>query len=126
LTFLPSSYFGLYRDFVNDCRNNALPDYAFIEPPYVDQDDGTLAADHHPDSFVLAGDRFIRNVYEAIRSCDEVWRSTLFLIVLGTSTAGSSTTCRRRRCRTATASCASRWRDRIPCFNSACEDGGRH
>jgi len=81
MTFLPSSYFGLYRDFVNDCRNNALPDYAFIEPPYVDQDDGTLAADHHPDSFVLAGDRFIRNVYEAIRSCDEVWRSTLFLIV---------------------------------------------
>src|SRR2546427_692745 len=81
MTFLPSSYFGLSRDFVNDCRNNALPDYAFIEPPYVDQDDGTLAADHHPDSFVLAGDRFIRNVYEAIRSCDEVWRSTLLLIV---------------------------------------------
>jgi len=66
---------------VNDCRNNALPDYAFIEPPYVDQDDGTMAADHHPDNFVLAGDHFIRNVYEAIRSSDEVWRSTLFLIV---------------------------------------------
>src|SRR2546426_1727566 len=81
MTFLPSSYFGLYRDFVNDCRNNALPDYAFIEPPYVDQDDGTLAADHHPDNFVLAGDQFIRSVYEAIRSSDEVWRSTLLLIV---------------------------------------------
>jgi phospholipase C len=81
MTFLPSSYFGLYRDFVNDCRNNRLPDYAFIEPPYVDQDDGTLAADHHPDNFVLAGDEFIRNVYEAIRSSDEVWRSTLLLIV---------------------------------------------
>jgi phospholipase C len=81
MTFLPSYYFGLYRDFVNDCRNNTLPDYAFIEPPYVDQDDGTLAADHHPDNFVLAGDQFIRNVYEAIRSSDEVWRSTLFLIV---------------------------------------------
>src|SRR2546427_211625 len=60
MTFLGSSYFGLYRDFVRDCRNNALPDYAFIEPPYVDQDDGTLAADHHPDNFVLAGDQFIR------------------------------------------------------------------
>ena len=81
MTFLPSYYFGLYRDFVNDCRNNALPDYAFIEPPYVDQDDGTMAADHHPDNFVLAGDHFIRNVYEAIRSSDELWRSTLFLIV---------------------------------------------
>ena len=81
MTFLPSYFFGLYRDFVNDCRKNALPDYAFIEPPYVDQDDGTMAADHHPDNFVLAGDQFIRNVYEAIRSNDEVWRSTLFLVV---------------------------------------------
>jgi phospholipase C len=81
MTFLPSSYFGLYRDFVKDCRNNTLPDYAFIEPPYVDQEDGTLAADQHPDNFVLAGDEFIRNVYEAIRSSDEVWRSTLLLIV---------------------------------------------
>src|SRR5262249_42619753 len=81
MTFLPSSYFGLYRDFVKDCRNNRLPDYAFIEPPYVDQEDGTLAADQHPDNFVLAGDEFIRNVYEAIRSSDEVWRSTLLLVV---------------------------------------------
>ena len=56
MTFLPSSYFGLYRDFVRDCKNNTLPDYSFIEPPYVDQDDGTLAADQHPDNFVLAGD----------------------------------------------------------------------
>ena len=81
MTFLPSSYFGLYRDFLDDCKNNALPDYAFLEPPYVDQNDGTLAADQHPDNFVLAGDRFIRNVYDAIRDNDEVWRSTLFLIV---------------------------------------------
>ena len=81
MTFLGSSYFGLYRNFEKDCRNNRLPDYAFIEPPYVDQDDGTLAADHHPDNFVLAGDQFIRSVYEAIRSSDEVWRSTLLLIV---------------------------------------------
>ena len=47
----------------------------------MDQDDGTLAADHHPDNFVPAGDLFIRNMYEAIRSSDEVWRSTLLLIV---------------------------------------------
>jgi phospholipase C len=81
MTFLGSSYFGLYRDFEKDCRNNRLPDYSFLEPPYVDQDDGLLAADQHPDNFVLAGDQFIRSVYEAIRSSDEVWRSTLLLIV---------------------------------------------
>src|SRR5206468_3156848 len=81
MTFLGSSYFGLYRDFEKDCRNNRLPDYSFLEPPYVDQDDGLLAADQHPDNFVLAGDQFIRSVYSAIRANDEVWRSTMLLIV---------------------------------------------
>jgi len=81
MTFLGSKYFGLYGDFLTDCRNGNLPDYAFVEPPYHDQQDGTLAADQHPDNFVLAGDRFIWSVYEAIRSNDEIWRSTLFLIV---------------------------------------------
>src|SRR6266571_3315485 len=80
-TFLGSKYFGLYGDFLTDCRKGNLPDYAFVEPPYHDQQDGTLAADQHPDNFVPAGDRFIWSVYEAIRSNDEVWRSTLFLIV---------------------------------------------
>src|SRR5262245_36899229 len=80
MTFLGSSYFGLYRDFLRDCKNNALPDYAFIEPPYVDQEDGTMAADQHPDNFVLAGDQFIRNVYDALRSNDDLWRSTMLLM----------------------------------------------
>ena len=81
MTFLGSKYFGLYGDFIADCRRGNLPDYAFVEPPYHDQQDGTLAADQHPDNYVLAGDRFIWNVYKAVRSNDEVWRSTLLLIV---------------------------------------------
>jgi phospholipase C len=81
MTFLGSKYFGLYGDFIADCQRGNLPDYAFVEPPYHDQQDGTLAADQHPDNYVLAGDRFIWNVYRAIRSNDEVWRSTLLLIV---------------------------------------------
>src|SRR5262245_42173375 len=81
MTFLGSKYFGLYGDFLTDCRKGNLPEYAFVEPPYHDQQDGTLAADQHPDNFVPAGDHFIWAVYEAIRSNDEIWRSTLFLIV---------------------------------------------
>jgi phospholipase C len=81
MTFLGSKYFGLYGDFIADCQRGTLPDYAFVEPPYHDQRDGTLAADQHPDTFVLAGDRFIWDIYKAIRSNDELWRSTLFLIV---------------------------------------------
>jgi phospholipase C len=81
MTFLGSHYFGLYGDFLADCRRNTLPEYAFVEPPYYDQTDQTLAADQHPDNNVLAGDQFIWNVYKAIRANDDVWRSTLLLIV---------------------------------------------
>ncbi len=81
MTFLGSKYFGLYGNFIDDCQRGKLPDYSFVEPPYHDQQDGTLAADQHPDNFVLAGDQFIWNVYKALRSNDEVWRSTLLLIV---------------------------------------------
>ena len=81
MTFLPSEYFGLYGDFVADCRRGTLPDYAFVEPAYHDQSDRTLAADQHPDHFVLAGDRLIWDVYTALRSNDAVWRSSVLLIV---------------------------------------------
>ena len=81
MTFLGSKYFGLYGDFLADCRRNTLPEYAFVEPPYNDQTDQTLAADQHPDHNVLAGDQFIWNVYTAIRANDDVWRSTLLLLV---------------------------------------------
>ena len=83
LTFLlsdQSKYFGALGDFKRDCKKNRLPDYAFIEPNYNDHD-GMLACDQHPDNHMLAGDNFIREIYEAIRQNDAVWNSTLFVIV---------------------------------------------
>jgi phospholipase C len=83
LTFLLSSqrdYFGLWGDFQSDCKKNRLPQYAFVEPPYYDNG-ATIAADQHPDHNIQAGDNFIRQVYEAIRSNDDTWHSTLFLVV---------------------------------------------
>ena len=81
MTFLGSKYFGLYGDFVADCRRGTLPDYAFVEPSYTDHADRTIATDQHPDHYVLAGDQFIWDVYAALRANDEVWRSTVLLIV---------------------------------------------
>lgn len=83
LTFLLSDqrkYFGLWGDFQDDCKHNRLPDYSFIEPAYSDNA-GTLACDQHPDHDVRAGDNFIRQVYEAIRSNDDGWKSTLLIVV---------------------------------------------
>jgi phospholipase C len=83
MTFLLSDqkkYFGLWGDFKNACANDKLPDYSFIEPAYGD-DGGTVANDQHPDHSVSAGDSFIRQVYQAIRSNLDVWNSTVLLVV---------------------------------------------
>jgi hypothetical protein len=67
-------------DFKKACKKNELPEYSFVEPAY--SDNGTeLATDQHPDHNVLQGDNFIRNVYDAIRSNDDCWRSTLLVVV---------------------------------------------
>jgi len=83
LTFLldaQDGYFGLWGDFLNDCKHNRLPQYSFLEPPYYDNGE-TLAADQHPDHNVQAGDNFLLQVYNAIRFNADTWHSTLLLIV---------------------------------------------
>lgn len=77
--------FGLYEDFLSDCKKNRLPDYCFVEPNYSDHEsDGggeLLASDQHPDHHVLAGEAFIASVYNAIRQNPNLWKTTLLLIV---------------------------------------------
>jgi phospholipase C len=83
MTFLLSDqkkYFGLWGDFKSACSNGKLPEYSFIEPAYADNG-GTVANDQHPDHSVSAGDSFIRQVYETIRSNPDVWNSTVLLVV---------------------------------------------
>ena len=76
--------FGLFDDFISDCKKNRLPDYCFVEPNYSDhEDDGggeLLASDQHPDHHVLAGEAFIGQVYKAIRDNPNLWKNTLLLV----------------------------------------------
>jgi phospholipase C len=76
--------FGTYQQFLDDCKNNALPDYSFVEPNYSDHpgDDGgeLLASDQHPDHDVQAGEVFIASIYDAIRQNPDLWQSTALLI----------------------------------------------
>jgi phospholipase C len=76
--------FGLYEDFIRDCKKDQLPDYCFVEPNYSDhEDDGggqLLASDQHPDHHVLAGEAFIGRIYNAIRNNPKLWKSTLLLV----------------------------------------------
>ena len=77
-------FFGTFNQFIADCKAGTLPDYSFIEPNYTDHDGPTgrlIATDQHPDHHVLAGERFIAQVYNAIRRSKTLWPSTALLIV---------------------------------------------
>jgi hypothetical protein len=76
--------FGQFDQFQADCASGNLPDYSFIEPNYTDHSVGAgtvPAADQHPDHNVLAGEEFIASVYMSILNNQDLWNSTLLLIV---------------------------------------------
>jgi phospholipase C len=77
-------YFGTLDDFYQDCYDNNLPGYSFIEPRYSSGVvNGTFRAqnDQHPDSDVTEGEHLIYSIYKAIRSNRRVWESSMFVIV---------------------------------------------
>src|SRR6266481_4815976 len=79
------SFFGVFSDFVEDCKSANLPEYSFVEPNYSDHPapNGTqlLTTAQHPDHHVLAGDNFIGKVYDCIRINPDLWKSTALLIL---------------------------------------------
>jgi phospholipase C len=76
-----------YANFAAICAGaeKDVPAYCFIEPRYHPADDpagGVLpATDQHPDNDVRDGETLIENVYNAIRQNDELWHSSMLLIV---------------------------------------------
>lgn len=80
-----SQFFGVYKQFLQDCKNGTLPDYSFIEPNYSDHTGPgggeLLASDQHPDHNMQEGERFIATIYNAIRENPALWQSTALLIV---------------------------------------------
>ena len=79
-------YFGLFDDFLSDCKKNRLPAYSFIEPRYANGEDAVnntffSASDQHPDHNVEEGEILIRDTFNAIWSNQQLRESTLLLIV---------------------------------------------
>ncbi len=72
-----------FNIFFDDCKNNNLPDYCFLEPRYnaSDGNQPVAASDQHPDHDVSEGETLILEVYNAIRSNPDTWNSTLLVIV---------------------------------------------
>eukprot|EP01128_Nolandella_sp_AFSM9_P005375 TRINITY_DN2580_c2_g1_i1.p1 TRINITY_DN2580_c2_g1~~TRINITY_DN2580_c2_g1_i1.p1 ORF type:complete len:514 (+),score=138.43 TRINITY_DN2580_c2_g1_i1:24-1544(+) len=66
--------------FLSRAKEGTLPHYSFLEPqcgpnPWT----GVPASDQHPDHDVRAGERLIKETYEAIRASPK-WNSTLLIV----------------------------------------------
>jgi phospholipase C len=72
-----------FKAFYNDCKQNNLPDYCFLEPRYNASGGSqpVAASDQHPDHDVSEGEALILQVYNAVRSNPDTWNTTLLVIV---------------------------------------------
>jgi phospholipase C len=70
-------YCKMRRFFEDAAVEKDFPAYAFIEPTYYPPG----ANDDHPPHDVLEGERLIAEVYNAIRANDDLWRSSLLIVL---------------------------------------------
>ncbi|HEV2990734.1 MAG TPA: alkaline phosphatase family protein [Candidatus Angelobacter sp.] len=72
------NYHHIDKFFEEDVEDEStFPEFVLIEPKYFGQDQN----DDHPTHNVMKGEKLIGDVYNAIRSNDELWNSTLLVIV---------------------------------------------
>lgn len=79
-----AQFFAQYSRFGELCRRNKLPSYCFIEPRYHSQTaagSSLPANDQHPDHDVAAGEGLIHSVYDDLRSNDDVWKTSILVIL---------------------------------------------
>jgi phospholipase C len=67
----PGTFFG-------DAAAGILPAVSFVDPRFQDEDAGT-SNDDHPHADIRAGESFMNQVYDAVRSSPN-WSSTVFVI----------------------------------------------
>ena len=64
-------------NFFREVRNEAeFPEFCLIEPKYAGRDEN----DDHPPHNVMKGEKLIADVYNALRSREELWKSSLLVI----------------------------------------------
>jgi phospholipase C len=67
-----------FAGFLADCAAGTLPQLAFVDPKFLDEETGT-SADDHPHADIGAGQFFLNQVYEAVTS-GPAWANTLLVI----------------------------------------------
>jgi phospholipase C len=64
--------------FYSDCADGTLPDVAFIDPTFLQEELGT-GADDHPHNDVRAGENYLNGIYKAVTTGPK-WDRTLLVI----------------------------------------------
>ncbi len=76
-----TKYLGItrpYIEFLFDCALGTLPEVAFVDPPFLGASNGT-SSDDEPFGDIRAGEAFLAQIYQAIRS-SPAWCSTVLVI----------------------------------------------
>jgi phospholipase C len=64
--------------FLADCATGQLPEVAFVDPRFLDEDSGS-SADDHPHADIRAGQSFLNDVYRAVTS-SPAWARTVLVV----------------------------------------------
>ena len=75
-----SKYISISRPvagFFADCAAGTLPNVAFVDPRFIDEDSGT-SGDDHPHADVRNGEAFMNRIYEAVTGSPN-WSSTVLV-----------------------------------------------
>jgi phospholipase C len=74
--YLPIS--APFPEFLADCASGNLPEVAFVDPRFVDEEGGT-SGDDHPHGDVRSGEAFLAQVYNAVVT-GPAWERTLLVV----------------------------------------------
>src|ERR1051325_7294316 len=66
-----------FSHFLQDCADGTLPEVAYVDPQFIDEETGT-SNDDHPFSDIRNGEVFMNTVYEAVTSGPD-WKHTVLV-----------------------------------------------
>lgn len=70
-------YVGIDQFFKDAAHTRPFPEFCLIEPKFAGRDQN----DDHPPHNIMKGEKLIADVYNAIRAQDELWKSSLIVIL---------------------------------------------
>lgn len=60
--------------------SDTLPTFSYLEPTFFGEADPTFGTDYHPPGSLYEGEKFLRRMYDTLRSRPEVFAKTLFIV----------------------------------------------